>query len=239
MKKIIMLVLVTVLFVSTSSVFADECIHSWVDNVYEAPTAFEEGFTYRRCSLCGVEERETIPVRSMTKSEKAAVKATKQFMKAAKKYDAKKLMKSFVTAPKGKIFVDNIYTAAFIRKLNKKAFSYELINVSVKGKTAKVKVEIEYPDASAAFFNGMSDLTTSMLNNPSLVNQSAQSSWPYLASRFAYHLKKLPYDDDGCTITLQLKKTKNGWKINKCTKQLENAINCNYRKAYNEFWSNY
>ena len=234
MKKLFILLFATVLFVSAHSVFADECIHSWVDNVYEAPTAFEEGFTYRRCSLCGIEERTTIPVRSMTKSEKAAMKATKQFIKAIKKYDAKKLMKSFVIAPKGKIFVDNKYTAAVIRKINRKVIKYNIFEVSVSGKTAKVKLEIQYADASIAFFNGFSDLTQALYGNPSLINTSNQQR---LAAFFTSRLKKDRYEKEWEPITLKFKKTSNGWKIDKMSNALARVINCNYQKAYKEFFS--
>lgn len=180
----------------------------------------------------------------LTKTQKQVKSTVNSFMKSCKKYDVSQISKALANPRPGEngLFEKNIYTAKFIRKLNKRFLTYSIGKITVKGKTAKVKVNITYIDLSDIFTNVFSDSVFYILMHP---DHTETELWKYVLSQMnKYWNNKKSYTTDfssymrKTSTTLSISKKGKSWKIDNITKRLKNAIHCGYTTAYENYdWS--
>ena len=172
----------------------------------------------------------------LTKQQKAVKTVVVSMLKNCKNYNAAKIRSYFVYPSKIKVFYEKVYSAKFMKKLNKKHFEYEIGKISVSGSTAKVTVTISYASLWNMYTDVFNDIVIYMLSHP---NASSLMSDKYTYKRMLYYYSYFDagdyeYDEK---ITLSLKKVNGKWKISSMPAKLLNAIHGDYAAAYNDYFN--
>lgn len=193
-------------------------------------TAFKKGYSMRTCYTCMHEQKKNLPLlpeaKIKTASEKQISKSLKTFFTAAKNYDISKMKKCFSD---GKIrpFSNKSLQASW-RKYTKAYLRFKIKSVSVKGKKATVKLYCQYPDGTDAFQTALSEANTYYYCHPETSNEKMKNIF---CSYIRKYLKKREIKTT--TISLNMIKKGNTWKISKYTASLDNVLHGNYEKAVN------
>ena len=123
------------------------CSHSWSSwSVLEEATIYAGGSEERYCDLCGLTQERAIPKRQMNTNERKAVKLVTTYLKAAKKYDWKKMNRCFVKATKKYGYPTDKAVAKYHKKYNKRMLKWTMVDVKKSGKTYYVYVSVRRPD---------------------------------------------------------------------------------------------
>lgn len=174
---------------------------------------------------------------TLTKTQKQVKSAVANLMKYCKQYNVAKIKNTCVDpSSQSGLFEKKVYTAKFIRKVNKKNLKYKLKSISVKGKTAKAKVRISFLDHTNLFESIFEESIKYVLEHPDFTSEELDK---YVYERMTYNAKKyfVTYmgDDKAVTLTLSFKKTGGKWKLVSIPKKFINAIHCNYNDAYDHY----
>lgn len=193
-------------------------------------TAFKKGYSIRTCYTCMHEQKKSLPLlpeaKIKTASEKQISKSLNTFFTAAKNYDISKMKKCFSN---GKIrpFSNKSLQASW-RKYTKAYLRFKIKSVSVKGKKATVKLYCQYPDGTDAFQTALSEANAYYYYHPETSNEKMNNIF---CSYIRKYLKKREIKTT--TISLNMVKKGNTWKISKYTASLDNVLQGNYEKAVN------
>ena len=221
----------------------EEIIIPKLDHTYgrwqeeEAATAFYNGLIVRDCIYCNHEQAKVTPklktINIKNKNEKEISKYVMKFFSYAKKYDIKKMRSCF--SCQSIMFSNKKYMAAYVRNSNKKYLKYAIKSISINKKkgTAVVKVYCQYQDSYSAYVDAMDDVVK-YLNRHLKASHKTIDKYQY--KRTAYYNKKYWPTIENKTITLKMKKIKSKWKITSYTKSLNNAIHCDYQRAYDDYF---
>ena len=208
--------------------------HDWESwETIKNPTYYKEGRKNRYCNECGKKQTKAIPKKTLSKEEKKAVSVATDLLKYAKKYDVKKMKKQFASPPKKLFFEEKVKLAKYCKKYNQKKLSSKIHSVSINQKEATVKLDVTYPDAYYPFGYAYYDLVLYIIDHPKCSEKTMFKVYMKSLSRYT---KVFGVGKETNTITFKLKKTKKGWRIAKSSYDIKNALNCNYQKAYSDFF---
>ena len=206
--------------------------HDWGRwETIKKPTYYKEGKKVRYCNECDKRQVKAIPKKTLSKAEKKVVSTATDLLKHAKKYDVKKMKGLFVSPPKDFFFEKKVKLAKYCKKYNQKKLSSKIRSVSIKQDDATVKLDVTYPDAYYPFGYSYYDLVQYIVQHPKCSEKTMFKQYMKSLSRYT---KAFGVGKETKTITFKLKKTKKGWRIAKSSDDINNAVNCNYQKAYTD-----
>lgn len=171
-----------------------------------------------------------------SKKEIKKVQTTvKKFYNAAKVYNAPRMKSCFVNPDKLQVFIENKEMARFCRKQNKK-LRYSIRTTKVKGKNATVIVRCTYRDAYDPLYYSIQDTNRYLFDNFSATEEKLRDMMGfYLSLNWITYYKPL----SSRNITFNLKNFNGKWLISKVSKSIINSVNCNYEKAYRDYFAQY
>ncbi len=167
-----------------------------------------------------------------------AVKVVKSYLKATKSYNVKKMNKCFRSKPKDAFFVSKKDMAKYCKKYNKKT-TYKIKSTKIKGKSGVIKVSVTSPDCYSIFESAFDDCTSWAIDY--YFEHGKEPSSSKMNSRLMKYInrytKEYGVDYTTRTITFKMIKTKKGWKIKSATRNIKDIANCQYGKAYDEYFN--
>ena len=184
----------------------------------------------------------------LTKSQKQVKKVVTTLLKSCKNYDAAKIRKCYVNPNKVKVFYKNKPLDKFMRKINKKFFSYSIGDISVKGKKATVKVNLKCWKFTTLFNDVFNDVIEYNVNHPhksaAAIRKYTYESMLYFYDEYDFEHPELLVDpinggNDGFeseTCTLKLIKRNGKWKIEYMSYTFRNYIHGFYSYTYDQFF---
>jgi hypothetical protein len=188
-------------------------------------------------------KKKKVPKKTKTQQEISNItKATNNFIKNVKNYNVNGIKKCFSKPGSVKLMSKRKLMAKYIRSKQKK-LSATVANVTYTGgKTAKVTLNYH-------MFDGYDPLWYSLYYTYTWIELRAYDGKKTSSSAMDKHqyseLKSMeqgiedvfvPKWTDG-TVSFTMKKVGKKWKISSFTKQLDNFINCNYQKAYKDWYN--
>lgn len=213
------------LCVSCAVAFAnDSCVHSWESIKYVSSTYSHPGVDTEHCIYCGKTRKTVYPIKRMTTEQKKAFKPFRNFMKAAKVYNVRRVRKCFARKLTDAFSGRNTIKKIF-RRYNKKCLSFDIEKVSVHSKKCTIEMNITYPILDKAFRKAYKQ-TNRMIARGKITTQKALNR--YLDKKIKKYAKKYKPKIETEEFIVKTIKTKRGWRIKKYYADLLNSIDCDY-----------
>ena len=168
---------------------------------------------------------------SKKENNKKEIKArAEKYMKAVKKYDVNKMLKSSRTT------FTNFYVAEpvakVVRKMNRENLKYTLGKAKVDGAKGSVKVNVKYFDGYDVFKNAfISTQKWYARNSRAKTEQVRKKILEYALQYYKKASKK--ENTKSTTLNIKMKHISKGWYISSITGKYDAVVNGNYDKAYN------
>ena len=197
--------------------------HSWSPwKMERVPTPYAEGYNIRYCFNCSKEQKQYLPKVKMTINQKKAISVVNTYMKAAKKYDIKKMNRCFASKPKKYGYPTKNLNNIFKRN-NKKAIKWEITNITGNNKKYVVTVKITQPN----YYNKIYDIYYDALEYALLNNQSGTKAGTSAINKMVKKLKNAKIKKSTETYRFPIIKKNGKWKIEKKNRTIVD-IACGY-----------
>lgn len=166
-----------------------------------------------------------------------AQKVVKTYINSTKTYNIEKMNKCFKSTPKNAFFISKKEMAKYCKKYNKNT-TYKIKSTKIKGKSGVIKVSVTSPNCYDIFYSAIDDsfswIYEYMLEHGKEPSDSKANA--YLMKRINYYTQEYGVGYKTHTVTFKMSKTKKGWKIKSATRSIKDIANCQYEKAYNDYF---
>lgn len=209
-------------------------LHEWSDWSTDRPASYNRnGVQSRYCEYCYVDQYRKLPKKKANAKQRKLIKAVGKYFSAAKKYNPSKLNSCFVKKSSGSFFSDKKYMIKYCRKYNKDNISYDIKKISIKGKTATVKVEAISTDAYDVFYASFSDTVDYSIAHPGISTAAFNN---YFSKQLKRNTRLYDVSDITTVVNFSYKKVGGKWKISKNTLAIRDIANCRYEEAYKDYF---
>ena len=208
--------------------------HTWSNWFTDRPASYNRnGVQSRYCEYCDIDQYRELPKKKASAKQRKLIKAVRKYFSAAKKYNPSKLNNCFVKKTSGSFFSDKKYMIKYCRKYNKDNISYDIKKISIKGKTATVKVEATSTDAYDVFYASFADAVDYSIAHPGISTTAFNN---YFSKQLKKNTRLYDISDITTVVNFSYKKVGGKWKISKNTLAIRDIANCRYEEAYEDYF---
>lgn len=208
--------------------------HLWSDWFTDRPASYNRnGVQSRYCEYCYVDQYRALPKKKANAKQRKLIKAVGKYFSAAKKYNPSKLNNCFTKKTSGSFFSNKKYMIKYCRKYNKDNIGYDIKKISIKGKTATVKVEATSTDAYDVFYASFADAVDYFIAHPGASTAAFNN---YFSKQLKKNTRLYDISDITTVVNFSYKKVGGKWKISKNTLAIRDIANCRYEKAYKDYF---
>ena len=164
---------------------------------------------------------------TLTSTQKKAVKVVDTYMKAAKKYDWKKMNKCFYKLSKKYGYPTNKRFAKYHKKYNK-SIKWKIISAKGTGRVIKIKVAYIHPDLYKPYYSASYKIMWWTADHKSANTKKIGQQFAKIALK---KLKKAKVGTEIDSATFTIVKVNGKWRIKKKTAKLTDIAAGNYNAA--------
>ena len=247
--SLLLLVAMPMLSYAADEDYFEDCSHRWSAwEVTAKSTAYKTGMKERYCKVCYELQEKAIPKRKLSKAERQVKRLALIYLKAAKSYKWKKMNKCFAKKGKKYGYPTKPSIVKCYKKFNKRMLKWRILDITKKGSTYLVSVEVTRPNGWSLAYNPLYGQLVKAFDkhfeNGTLETMDAEREGEKAGLRAnKIYISKLKKKGISETYTEKVKipivKRKGTWRIKSKSMAVVDIATCYYNEGIEDAYNDY